>query len=99
VDAAYAAQKKDKKMEMIDDVSFFYNYKSPKGVFIIQFDNNVSKWALALNGVVYGHYTSPVAAADDVYCQATGAYEWDSLNVMNLSITTDIYEWVKYQHN
>jgi hypothetical protein len=85
-------------MESIDDSSFYYNYKSPIGVFIIQFDNNVSKWALVLNGIIYGHYLSPIAAADDVYCQSTGAYEWDSISALNLSIPTDIYEWEKYRH-
>jgi hypothetical protein len=85
-------------MEDIDDIRFYFNYKSPIGVFIIQFDTNVSKWALILDDIIYGHYTSPIAAADDVYCKATGSCEWDSINISNLSIPTDIYEWEKHRH-
>lgn len=85
-------------METIDDIGFYFNYKSPIGVFIIQFDISKSKWALGLNGIIHGYYSSPVAAADDVFSHVTGAYEWDSMDISDLSTPTDIYEWEKYQN-
>ena len=68
-------------------------YKSPIGLMKIFLDSN-QRYALAIGDTVYGHYHSPVAAADDVYCFATGCYEWDKLQTkMMLDVPTDIHEW------
>ncbi|GHV55909.1 hypothetical protein AGMMS50268_28800 [Spirochaetia bacterium] len=81
-------------MEEINNHNNIFIYKSPVGTFHIAYNPNSGKWTLGLKDEIYGEYLSTVAAADDVYCQATGFYEWDSLDISNLlDAPTDIHCW------
>jgi len=51
------------------------------------------RYWLGIDDKVLGSYHSPIAAADDVYCQATGWYKWDSLEP--ITSPTDLSEWTK----
>lgn len=66
-----------------------YYYDSPIGAMYIYPHNG--KYNLEIRGDVCGTYDSAVAAADDVFCHATGCYDWDKLQVNDMS--TDIHEW------
>ena len=66
-----------------------YQYMSPIGCFLIKPQAN-SRWGLWLKDELLGSYHSALAAADDVYTQATGDYDWDSLDCVD--IPTEIYE-------
>lgn len=70
-----------------------YIYKSPVGIIKIIKVNN--RYNLVIENTVYGSYNSAVAAADDVYNQTTGYYEFDALDYSEVDIPTDIYEWEK----
>ena len=70
-----------------------YIYKSPVGIIKIIKSNN--RYNLVIDKTVYGSYNSAVAAADDVYTQTTGYYEFDILDCSEVDIPTDIYEWEK----
>lgn len=72
-----------------------YFYKSPIGPMVIKFDSSVRKYLLIINEIGYGHFTSPQAAADDVYMHSTGCDEWDELDGEINNVPTDIYEWEK----
>lgn len=50
-------------------------FRSPFGLFIIKPHNN--RWGLWCGDDLLGSYHRPEAAADDVYMQATGHYDWD----------------------
>ena len=65
-------------------------YRSPIGRFLANPQTN-GRWGLWLKGDLLGSYHSAVAAADDVYMQATGDYDWDSL--VGFDIPTGIDEW------
>lgn len=52
-------------------------YQSPIGTWSIS--NRSGKYYLFFDSTCYGVYHSAVAAADDVYCFATGCSEWDIL--------------------
>lgn len=82
-------------MESINHSENVFIYNSPVGKFCIRFDYKVHKWALWMSDDIYGHYASPVAAADDVYCQVTGCYEWDSFDTEPIltDVPTDIHNW------
>jgi len=82
-------------MELIDNPEFIYYYKSPIGLFFIRYNPSVQKWDLGMRDDVFGYYLTTIAAADDVYCQATGCHEWDNLDVNNIQdkVPTDIYQW------
>ncbi len=67
----------------------FY-YKTDAGTFWIKQESN-GRWTLRLNGEALGSYNSPEQAADDVYMQATGSYEWDSKD--EILEPTDLGEW------
>ena len=67
-----------------------YIYNSPIGRFLIRPQSN-DYWDLWFEDDVLGSYGSAMAAADDVYLQVTGHYEWDSLK--NIDIPTDVDEW------
>lgn len=67
-----------------------YCYKSPIGVFIIKPQPD-GRWGLWFGDDLLGSYHSEIAAADDVYTQATGNYQWDSSSW--LDVPTDIHEW------
>jgi hypothetical protein len=81
-------------MDEIDNPNNIFVYRSPVGIFYITYNQNIEKWALGTDDEVYGYYLSPVAAADDVYCQSTGCYEWDVLDITKLlDAPTDICCW------
>ncbi len=65
-------------------------YKTEVGTFNIrkQFDGC---WGLWLDDGMLGSYLSPEAAADDVYTQSTGCYEWDSLQ--SVTEPMDLLDW------
>jgi hypothetical protein len=67
-----------------------YQYKSPLGTFIIKPQPN-NLWGLWFKDDLLGSYNSGIAAADDVYTQVTGDYDWDSFE--GGDIPTDIHEW------
>lgn len=67
-----------------------YQYKSPIGLFLIKPQTN-GRWGLWFKDDLLGSYHSAMAAADDVYMQVTGDYDWDSLD--GVDIPTDISEW------
>lgn len=65
-------------------------YHSPIGDwFIIP---SSGRYQLVFSSVCYGVYHSAVAAADDVYCFATGCDEWDLL-AGSLEPPQDPSEW------
>lgn len=66
-------------------------YESPIGLMKI-YQNRDGRYSLQILETVYGSYDSPAAAADDVYCFATGCDEWDFL-CGTIDPPTDIYEW------
>ena len=84
-------------MEDIEDIKNYFKYVSPVGIFVIQYDYNESKWSLGINNTVHGLYSTPIAAADDVFCQTTGYYEWDSFDTIKIITPTDVYQWEKYK--
>lgn len=47
-------------------------------------------WQLWLDDELLGSYQHPEAAADDVYCKATGSSEWDCSNEEE---PTDLSDW------
>jgi len=67
-----------------------YRYQSPMGLFLIKAQPN-ARWGLWFKDELLGSYHTPVAAVDDVYTQATGEYDWDTLE--GVDIPTDVYEW------
>ena len=88
-------------MELINNPNYTYYYKSPLGLFFIRYNPSMEKWDLGINDQVYGYYLTTIAAADDVYCQATGCFEWDRLDLETIStkVPTDIYEWERRRNN
>jgi hypothetical protein len=70
-----------------------WRYKSPIGtLYIVQKPNG---YFIRYDNEFYGAYSSPVAAADDVYSKTTGCDEWDLSDVPDIDIPTDIFEWEK----
>jgi len=67
-----------------------YQYRSSIGRFLIKPQAN-GCWGLGFKDDLLGSYHSALAAADDVYMQATGDYDWDSRD--GVDIPTDISEW------
>ncbi|ARF67620.1 hypothetical protein B7C51_06920 [Paenibacillus larvae subsp. pulvifaciens] len=70
-----------------------YAYKSPVGLMKIYIDRNVGRYALDINGIIVGHYLSAADAADDVYTQVTGYYDWDDLDG-DVDPPSDLSEWL-----
>lgn len=66
-------------------------YHSPIGTLYIQHTQN--GYGIFYNDICYGEYSSPHAAADDVYSKSTGCDEWDLSNIPFENIPTDLYEW------
>lgn len=77
------------------NINKVFSYDSPIGQFKIFFNK---KWLLLFNNECLGQYNDPVAAADDVYCQATGSYNWDAFDFSDSleEVPTDLYEWNYY---
>jgi hypothetical protein len=80
-------------MELINNPTFSYIYKSQVGAFYIRYNPSLQKWDLGMDDEVFGYYPTTIAAADDVYCQSTGCYQWDMLDISKIDAPTDIYEW------
>ena len=57
-----------------------WEYDSPIGLMIIKMDRSVGRYALIINGKLYGQYTSAVAAAHAVSIHTTGCTDWDRLD-------------------
>ena len=70
-------------------VELIYYFKSPVGTFKIT--PKAGRYLLEINGDICGTYPSAVAAADDVFTQSTGCYEWDELD--SPYAPSDITEW------
>lgn len=68
-------------------------YKTPFGPLTIRPQSN-GRWALWIRDEVLGSYHSPMAAADDVYCQVTGDYDFDDWD--HDDIPTGLDEWERY---
>ena len=68
-------------------------YNSSIGTMKIYQNPRTGRFIIQIKDEQYGGYHSAVAAADDVYCHATGCYEWDCLDGSLLDVPTDIYEW------
>lgn len=67
-----------------------YRYRFSHGIFFIK-PQPSGRWGLWLNECLLGSYHSAAAAADDVYMQATGFYDWDSLR--NETPPGDLTDW------
>lgn len=66
-------------------------YHSPIGpIYIKHFDDG---FGIIIDDIVYGGYSSAVAAADDVFTFSTGCYEWDSLCGDEPDCPNDLSEW------
>ncbi|QHZ49917.1 hypothetical protein [Paenibacillus larvae] len=70
-----------------------YVYKSPVGLMKIYIDRKVGRYALDINGIIVGHYLNAADAADDVYTQVTGYYDWDDLDG-DVDPPSDLSEWL-----
>jgi len=73
-------------------MSYGFVYRSRFGLLAIRPARN-GRWNLWIGDDIYGQYHSPIAAADDVYMQATGHYEWDDQD--NLMEPCDLSEWTR----
>ena len=69
-----------------------WKYDSPIGPIYIAM-LNTGRYGIIFNNTVFGSWHSPQSAADDVYCHATGCYEWDSLDSKLSNVPNDISEW------
>lgn len=70
-----------------------YYFKSRVGTFYIYPSRyQPGCFALEIRGIVYGVYSSAVAAADDVYVHVTGYDPWD-LRPESAYDPTDLSEW------
>ncbi len=88
-------------MEEVKKTENVFIYNSPVGKFFIQYDFRIKKWSLGIEDEILGHYPTSVAAADDVYCQATSFYDWDAYDIDTIleEVPTDIYCWEYYKRN
>lgn len=64
-------------------------YNSPIGTMRIY--SKSSRYALEINGIVYGSYHTLSVAADDVYAHATGCDDWDMSNYEY--VPSDLNQW------
>lgn len=75
---------------------FGWTYKTKVGTFLIlPNEQEPGRWKLIFEGEWYGTYGSPELAADDVRSQATGADEWDLLEV-GVDYPSDLGEWTRF---
>ena len=54
---------------------------------------NGKDYSLEIGDTVYGTYSNPVLAADDVASFVTGCYEWDSIETHINNYPKDLSEW------
>ncbi len=74
------------------EVIVLFYYDSPAGLFTIQYDFDDNSYILRLDDEILGFYHTPIAAADDVYCQHVGLTKWDN-SPLPLDVPTGIDEW------
>lgn len=65
-----------------------YTYSVPG--FVLRIYPWAGRWALEINGDVFGSYISAAQAADDAGCQVTGDYFYDTSPV---AASGDIGDW------
>lgn len=68
-----------------------WSYESRAGKMRIMY--NGGSYSLEIDNTVYGFYSSPELAADDVASFVTGCYEWDSLALNVTDFPSDLSEW------
>lgn len=71
-------------------------YKSPIGLMQIYL-NSSGRYSLQIRDTVYGFYSSPAAAADDVCTFTTGCNDWDFL-FLSANPPIDLSEWQRLSH-
>lgn len=70
----------------------YYKYYTRIGTFFIKPSKDDPKiFQLFIDNILLGGYSFPEMAADDVYMQATGYNEWDSLE--SVGNPHDLSEW------
>lgn len=74
-----------------------WRYESPIGPMIIEMERGVGRYALIINGKLYGRYTSAMAAAHEVHIHMTGCMDWDRLDGSLRDVPSTIHEWVMEQ--
>lgn len=67
-----------------------YFYDSPLGVFTIR--QEAGRFVLRLDYEILGRYSSPTAAANDVYMQSTGSFQWDGC-ILPPDAPTGLGDW------
>ena len=76
-------------------LKYLYHYKTRVGTFWIAPQPNVpGRFWLGVDDEALGSYHSAEAAADDVYSQSTGYYEWDAIEEPVTS-PCDLSDWIK----
>lgn len=71
-------------------------YHSPVGTIEIKYDHRSEKLALWLNNDCGGHYSTPEAAADDVFTQHSGIDAIDDLQEPESDkLPHDLSEWLE----
>ena len=70
-------------------------YHSPIGPFVIKRLQN-GKYGLLYADEIWGQWSPPQAAADDVYTHTTGCYDWDKLDCQIEDVPTDLLEWERH---
>lgn len=74
----------------LNNLLYMWWYKTEVGIFKI-IKNKFGYYDLWIDDEILGSYHSPWSAADDVYLQSTGHYEWDDLDPV--TDPTDLSEW------
>ena len=69
-----------------------YMYNSPIGRLVIKRLPD-GKYGLFYADELWGRWSSPQAAADDVYTHTTGCYDWDKLDCQVEDVPSDLSEW------
>lgn len=52
-----------------------------------------SRYVLEISGIIFGSYSTPAKAADDVACFCTDCSEWDDLEGIITDYPSDLSEW------
>jgi hypothetical protein len=79
-----------KRLDVIREAIMFY-YETPIGMFQIVLDP-FDRFVLKLNDIVLDTYSTPEAAALDVYAQSTGLPEWDLRYVSSMPVSLEEWE-------
>ncbi len=70
-------------------------YKSPIGNIFIKYIPSEYAYGTIYNGVVWECCDHPQANADNIYCQVTGCYDWDTFELHGEFVPNDLSEWIK----